>query len=71
MFLLLSLGTASKMVKRNVLFFFFNQSLLIRIKYQPHQKKKKKKIAHMNIKLSDWKAASLLPYERPGLFSLF
>lgn len=70
MFLLLSLGTASKMVKRDVLFFFFflNQSLLIRIKYQPHQKKK---IAHMNIKLSDWKAASLLPYERPGLFSLF
>lgn len=70
MFLLLSLGTASKMVKRDVLFFFLNQSLLIRIKYQPHQKKKKK-IAHMNIKLSDWKAASLLPYERPGLFSLF
>lgn len=68
MFLLLSLGTASKMVKRDVLF-FLNQSLLIRIKYQPHQKKKK--IAHMNIKLSDWKAASLLPYERPGLFSLF
>lgn len=68
MFLLLSLGTASKMVKRDVLFFFLNQSLLIRIKYQPHQKKK---IAHMNIKLSDWKAASLLPYERPGLFSLF